>query len=142
MKTIQLILIFMITVVFASVASANGPTIFDSQAGIYDTLHARLAVNQPTSQAYVKVYLVDEAFDNACWGNQGVMRGISNDNCRIKTKDVIVPGLSYSQTSGSFTYNGANVNNDDLHTDVYYQDVDNGIRVNAVKHVRVRLQHS
>ena len=141
MKTTQFILMMMITLIFASVASASSLTVFDSQAGIYNDLHARLAVNQATNRAYMQVFLVDEAFNNACRGDQGARLGISNDNCAIKTKDVIVPGLSYDKTQKIFTYNGNKVNNNDLITDAYYKDVDNGIRVNAVKHLRVTLQY-
>jgi hypothetical protein len=134
-------MITMMTLIFSSMtAAANSLTVFDSQAGFYDALHARLAVDTHTNQAYVKVFLVDESFYNACRGNQGVMRGISNSECRIKTQTVIVPGLAYDTADKTFTYEGNQVGNSDLRMDVYHKDVDNGIRINTKKYMRVTLQ--
>ncbi len=140
MKTIQFTFITLLTIILSSAAAANSLTVIDSQAGLHDTLHARLAVEPSTNRAYVKVFLVNESFHDACWGNQGVMRGISNRDCRIETQEVIVPGLSYNDTDKMFTYKGNRVGDNDLHTDVYYKDVDNGIRINTEKYLKVTLR--
>lgn len=140
MKIIQLTIIALLAMIFSSAAAADSLTVIDSQAGIRDALHARLAVDPPTNRAYVKVFLVDESFHDACLGNQGVMRGISNSVCQMETQEVIVPGLAYNDADKTFTYKGTHVDNKDLHTDVYYKDVDNGIRINKEKYLRVTLQ--
>jgi len=120
MKIIQLTIIALLTIIFSSAAAADSLTVIDSQAGIRDALYARLAVDSPSNRAYVKVFLVDESFYDACLGNQGVMRGISNSTCQMVTQEVIVPGLAYNDADKMFTYKGNHVDDNDLHTNVYY----------------------
>jgi hypothetical protein len=59
MRTIPFIVI--ISLLFASAAIADTVTVLDQPAGIYDALHAKLAVDQNTGRAYVKVILMDES---------------------------------------------------------------------------------
>lgn len=66
MKIIRLLVI--ISILFASAAIADTVTVLDIPAGIYDTLHAKLAVDQNTSRAFVKVFLMDESSYSECWG--------------------------------------------------------------------------
>jgi hypothetical protein len=139
MKTIQFAIALMIMLT-ASAAIADTITAWDSPASIYDTLHARLAVDQPTGRAYMQVFLVDEAYHNACLWDQAVMRGMYNSNCTVKTENVLVPDLAYDQTQKKFTYKGTQVGQEDLITNVYYQRVDTGIRKNSVKYLQVKLR--
>ncbi len=139
MKIIQFLIIVMIMIT-ASATRADSITILDTPAGVYDRVYARLAVAQSTGRAYVQVFLVEEAYYSACWGDQAVMRGIGNDECLINTRNVIVPGLAYNQAQNGFTYNGNPINEKNLLTDLYYQQVDTGIRMNSVRYVQVKLQ--
>lgn len=139
MKTIQLVVII-VSMIFASAAIADTVTVLDTPAGIYDTLHAKLAVDQNTNRAFVKVFFMDESSYSQCWGNQAARQGISADNCRVKTNRVQVPGLAYDAANQTVTYNGAAITQNALETDVHYSDVDDGASINSVKYVRVRLQ--
>lgn len=138
MKIVQLVAIF--SVLFASAALADTVTVFDSPAGIYDALYAKLAVDQQSGRAYIKLFLMDERSHGQCWGNQAAMQGISTDNCRVHTQRISVPGLAYNDASQSVTYKGESVHQDSLKTDMHYAQVDDGTRVNSVKYARVRLQ--
>lgn len=138
MKIIQYFVI--ISMLFASAAIADTVIVLDTPAGIYDTLHARLAVDQNTDRAFIKVFLMDESSYSECWGNQSARQGISADNCRVKTRRVQVPGLSYDKANQTVTYNGAVIDQDALETYVHYSNVDDGTSINSIKHVRVGLQ--
>lgn len=138
MRTIQFIVI--ITMLFTSAAIADTVTVLDMPAGIYDALHAKLAVDQNTGRAYVKVILMDESSYSECWGNQAAMQGIGADNCRVSIQRVAVPGLAYDTNQKAITSEGGTVDSNALISDVHYADIDDGVSINSVKHVRVRLQ--
>ncbi|MGD8835603.1 MAG: hypothetical protein PVI54_12490 [Desulfobacteraceae bacterium] len=138
MKLIQFLVV--ISVLFVSTAIADTVTVMDTPAGIYDTLHAKFAVDQKSDRAFVRVFLMDESSYRECWENLSAKQGISTDDCRVKTHRVQVPGLAYDDANQTVTYNGAAITQDALETDVHYANVDDGTRINSVKHVRVRLQ--
>lgn len=138
MKIIQYIVI--LSMLFVSAASADSITVFETPAGIYDAVHAKFAVNRHTGKAYVKVFLMDESAYRECWGNQSALQGISSDTCRVFTKSVAIPGLSYDSNLQANLFSGDKVEQDALVSDVYYKNIDDGVRTNSVKHVRVRLQ--
>jgi hypothetical protein len=138
MKTIQFIVI--ISMLFSSAAMADTVTVLDTPAGIYDAVHAKLAVDQNTSRAYVKAILMDESAYHECWGNQAAMQGIGSDSCRVSIQRIAVPGLAYDANRKAVTFEGGEVNDASLISDVYYRDIDDGVSINSVKHVRVKLQ--
>lgn len=138
MKIVQYIVI--ISMLFASAAVADTVTVFNAPAGIYDNLHAKFAVDPKSGRAYVKVFLMDESSYRQCWGNQAAMQGITTDNCRVSTRKVALPGLAYDENLKANAFRGGKVDQNALVSDVYYKDIDDGTRINSVKHVRVRLQ--
>ncbi len=138
MKMIQFMVI--ISMLFASAAFADTVTVLDMPAGIYDAVHAKFAVDQQTGNAYVKVFLMDESSYGECWGNQAAMQGISSDKCRVRTKRVALSGLTYNTNLKANAFLGGKVEQDALVSDVYYKKVDDGVGINSVKHVRVRLE--
>lgn len=138
MKIIQFMAI--ISMVCASVAFADTVTVLDMPAGTYDAVHAKFAVDRQTGNAYVKVFLMDESTYGECWGNQAAMQGISSDKCRVRTKRVALSGLTYNPDLKANAFHGGKVEQDALMSDVYYKKVDDGVGINTVKHVRVRLE--
>jgi hypothetical protein len=138
MKIVQYIVI--LSVLFASAASADSVTVFETPAGIYDAVHAKFAVNRHTGKAYVKVFLMDENSYRECWGNQSALQGISSDKCRVITKSVPIPGLVYDPNLKAHLFLEGKVEQDALVSDVYYKNIDDGVSTNSVKHLRVRLQ--
>jgi hypothetical protein len=138
MKIVQYIVMF--SMLFASAASADSVTVFEAPAGIYDAVHAKFAVNRHTGKAYVKVFLMDESSYRECWGNQSALQGISSDKCRVFTKSVPIPGLAYDQNLKAHLFKDGKVEPDDLVSDVYHKNIDDGVSTNSVKHLRVRLQ--
>ncbi len=138
MKMIQCIVI--ISMLFASAAFADTVTVLDMPAGIYDAVHAKFAVDRQTGNAYVRVFLMDESAYGECWGNQAAMQGISSDKCRVRIKRVALSGLAYDENLKANAFLGGKVDQDALVSDVYYENVDDGVSINSVKHVRVRLE--
>jgi hypothetical protein len=138
MKTIPFIAI--ISLLFASAAVADTITVLDQPAGIYEALHAKLAVDHNTGRAYVKVILMDEASYSECWGNQAAMQGIGSDNCRISIQRVAVPGLAYDANKKVITFEDGIVDNNALISDMHYAHIDDGVSINSVKYFRVQLQ--
>jgi hypothetical protein len=138
MRTIPFIVI--ISLLFASAAIADTITVLDQPAGIYDALHAKLAVDQNTGRAYVKVILMDESSYSECWGNQSAMQGIGSDNCRVSIQRVAVPGPAYDANKETIIFEEGIVDDNALVSDMHYADLDDGVSINTVKHVRVQLQ--
>lgn len=138
MKIIPFVVI--ISMLFASAAYADTVTVLDMPAGIYDAVHAKFAVDQQTGKAYVKVFLMDESSYGECWGNQAAMQGISSDKCLVRTKRIALSGLTYNTNLKANAFMGGKVEQDALISDVYYKKVDDGVSINSVKHVRVRLE--
>lgn len=138
MKILKLALI--ISILFTSAAFADTVTVLETPAGIYDEVHAKFAVDKNTGKAYVKVFLMDENAYSDCWGNQAAMQGISSNTCRVVTKRVALPGLAYNTNMKANAFFGGKVDQDALISDVYYKDVDDGVSVDTVKHIRIRLE--
>jgi hypothetical protein len=137
MKILTMILV--LSVAFAATATADTITVLDAPAGIYDTLHAKLAVDRQTGRAYVRVFLVDESAFNACWGNQATLQGISTESCYVHIQKVVLPGLAHNAADDTFTFNGGVVSQQAVTTDLHHVDVDDGVSVNSIKHLRVIL---
>jgi hypothetical protein len=138
MKIIQFIVI--ISILSMAAASADSVTVYDTPAGIYDAVHAKFAVNQHTGKAHLKVLLMDESAYRECWGNQSALQGISSDQCRVIVKRVAIQGLTYDPNLNANLFFGDKVGQDALISDVYYKNIDDGVRINSVKHVRVRIE--
>jgi hypothetical protein len=138
MKIFKLALI--ISMVFTSATFADTVTVLETPAGIYDAVHAKFAIDKHTGKAYVRVFLMDENAYGDCWANQAAMLGISSDTCRVITKRVALPGLAYNKNLKANAFFGGKVEQDALISDVYYKEVDDGLSINMVKHVRVRLE--
>lgn len=138
MKIIQFMVI--ISMLFTSAALADTVTVLDIPAGFYDAVYAKFDVDQQTGKAYVKVFLMDESSYGECWANQAAMQGITSDKCRVYTKRVALSGLTYNTTLKANAFFGGKVEQDALVSDVYYKKVDDGLSINSVKHVRVRLE--
>jgi hypothetical protein len=138
MKIIQYIV--MLSMLFVSAASADKVTVFETPAGVYDAVHAEFSVNQHTGKAFIKVFLLDESAYSECRGNQSALQGISSDECRVFTKSVAVSGLAYDPNLKANVFSGGKVEPDALVSDVYYKNIEDGVSINSVKHVRVRLQ--
>lgn len=132
--------IAIISLLFASAAVADTITVLDKPAGIYDALHAKLTVDQDSGRAYVKVILMDETSYGECWGNQAAMQGISSDRCRVSIQRVALPRLAYDADKKAVTFEDTIVDSSALISDVHYTDIDDGVRTNKAKHVRVQLQ--
>lgn len=139
MKFVPMIMIIF-SMLFVSSAIADTMTVYNEPAGIYDAMHAKLAVEQQTGRAYIRVFLMDEGSYGQCYGNQAAMQGISSDNCRVKTLRVTVPGLLYNAAQKEFTLNGDVVRKDELKTDLHYTQIDDGTKFNSVKYARVTLE--
>jgi hypothetical protein len=138
MKIIQIVLI--ISMLFSSAAFADIVTVVDTPAGIYDAVHAKFDVDKHTGDAFVRVFMMDESSHRDCWGNQAAMQGISSDACRVITKRFALPGLAYDANLKTNALFGGEVSQDDLVSEVYYKDVDDGVGLNTVKHIRVTLE--
>lgn len=138
MKFIQFIII--ISMLFTTAAIADTVPVLETPAGIYDALHAKLAVDHDTGRAYVKVILMDESAYKECWGNQAAMQGIGADNCRVSIQRLAVPGLSYNADQNAITFQGSKVDNDAVIFGIHYKDIDDGVSINAIKHVSVQLE--
>jgi hypothetical protein len=138
MKIIKLALI--ISMLFSSAAFADTVTVFETPAGIYDAVHAKFAIEQNTGKAYVKIFLMDENTYRDCWGNQAAMQGISSDNCRVVIKRVALTEIAdKNKMNANAIFSGKKEQNA-LISDMFYKDVDDGVRINTVKYVRVRLE--
>ena len=138
MKLLKFVLI--ISMIFTSAAFADTVTVLETPAGIYDAVHAKFAIDENTGKAYIKVFLMDENAYSDCWGNQAAMQGISSDTCRVVTKRVAFAGLANNDDLKANAFFSGKVEQDALVSDVYYKDVDDGVSINTVKHVRVRIE--
>ena len=137
MKAVYIFVIM--SMLFNPAAFADTVTVLDMPAGIYDAVHAKFAVDQHTGKAYVKVFLMDESAYGECWGNQAAMQGISSDECRVFTKRVALQDLDDNEDLKANAFLGGKVAQEVLVSDVHYKNVDDGVSINSVKHVRVRL---
>jgi hypothetical protein len=138
MKLYALILTLSLTLV--GTAFAETITVYNEPAGTHDTLHAKLALDRTTGRAYVRVFLVDESAYHECWGSQSVQQGMSTENCTVHVHKVALSGLAHDEAADAFTLEGAPVTQSALTADVHYVDIDDGVSINSVKHLRVRLE--
>lgn len=138
MKIFQIIII--ISMVIASAAFADTITGVDKPAGIYDAVQAKFDIDKHTGKAFVRVFLMDENSYRDCWGNRAAMQGISSDACRVVTQRVALPGLAYNTYLKANSFLGSKVAQDDLVSEVYYKDVNDGVGMRTIKHIRVTIE--